>query len=84
MLLHPAQFPGGMWAGNCIIAVEGSCVTLLAADDAVAPMRDMKGTCMSPPGGPKCLIQSSVKAGAGCAPCVTAAGGGDSLRPQAP
>lgn len=46
MLLHLSQFPGGMWAGNCIIAVEGSCVILLAADDAIAPTHDTKWTCM--------------------------------------
>ena len=37
MLLHLSQFPGEMWAGNCIAAVENSCVTLLAADDALYP-----------------------------------------------
>lgn len=37
MLLHVSQFPGEMWAGNCITAVEDSCVTLLAADDALYP-----------------------------------------------
>lgn len=36
-LLLVSQFPGEMWAGNCIAAVEDSCVTLLAADDALYP-----------------------------------------------
>lgn len=68
MSLHPAEFPGGMWAGNCIIAAEGSCVTLLAADDAVAHMHDTKGTCMSLPVGPMYPFQSSMKAGGAVLP----------------
>lgn len=40
-----------MHAGSCIIAAECGCVTLLAADDAVAPLCDTKGMHMSLPGG---------------------------------
>lgn len=69
MSLHLAEFPGGMWAGNGIIAAEGSCVALLAADDAAAPMYDTEGTRMSLPGGPMCPFQSTMKAGGLCSPC---------------
>lgn len=57
MLLHPARFPGGMCAGNCSVAVGAGCVRLLAADDAIAPMCDTGGMCMSPPGRPVCPVQ---------------------------
>lgn len=66
-----SAFPGGMRAGNCIIAVEGSCVTVLAADDAVVPMCDMKGRCMSLLGG-QCArfsLQGELGWAGLCSPC---------------